>query len=281
MTDRRRGELIDGALARTRTFMREGARSIAWLEVGDPAGRPLIHFHGTGLCRLEILTGAEVAGRNGVRLIAFDRPGSGGSGQSLAQGLRAVADDALALADHLALGSFAVSGFSGGFPHALVTAAQAQQRCRHVVSLNTAGDAGDPAWRAISPPVRVMLTGLTHPRVARLIWPRLLSNLSRKLTEERAAELKQILQAAVDLGSSQGHDAALNELALFYRSGWGNPWDQVAVPVTLLHGADDAMLPFAKGLAASNPNTRLIEIAGGHFDWATSQTWLRIASFLQ
>ena len=272
--------MISDALARTEKLKSGGSRSISWVEFGDPAGRPLIHFHGTGLCRLEALTGTEIAARNGVRLIAFDRPGFGDSRPALAQGLGAVADDALALADHLALRSFAVSGFSGGFPHALATAARAQHRCRHIVSLNTAGDAGDPAWRAISPPMRLMLTGLTHPRVAKLLWPRLLAAFRREVAEGPAAESTRILQAAVALGSSQGHEAALHELSLFYRSGWGNLWDQATAPVTLLHGADDGMLPFAKDLAASKPNTSLIEVTGRHFDWATSDTWQLITGLV-
>ena len=51
---------------------------------------------------------------------------------------------------------------------------------------------------------------------------------------------------------SGGHDATLEELALFYRRGWGDPWRGLAARVTLFHGRRDGLLPFASALAETH-----------------------------
>lgn len=51
-------------------------RRLGYAEYGDPAGTPVLHFHGTPDSRLEgCLPGVdELAARLGVRLILLDRP---------------------------------------------------------------------------------------------------------------------------------------------------------------------------------------------------------------
>jgi pimeloyl-ACP methyl ester carboxylesterase len=54
-------------------------RNIGVLEVGQAAGVPVFHFHGSGSSRVEALLVAGAAEKTGVRLIALDRPGIGRS----------------------------------------------------------------------------------------------------------------------------------------------------------------------------------------------------------
>ncbi len=107
-------------------------------EAGDPAGRPVLHFHGTPGCRLELAWGDEIVAAAGVRLVTFDRPGYGGSTPA-PFGLTSVARLALAVADELGLDRFATSGLSGGGPFALAVAALAPDRVTAVEVLSGAG----------------------------------------------------------------------------------------------------------------------------------------------
>lgn len=97
-------------------------RSVAIHECGDPAGTPLIHFHGTPGSRLEMDFGHDLAARAGVRVIGFDRPGYGASEAAPVSAV-GVARDVEAIADQFGLQQFAVSAWSGGTAFALATAA--------------------------------------------------------------------------------------------------------------------------------------------------------------
>ncbi|WP_182523648.1 alpha/beta fold hydrolase [Nocardioides dongkuii] len=108
-----------------------GARSVMVRDTGEPDGAPVVHFHGTPGSRLEVDFGAETARRMGVRLITFDRPGYGRSDPAPSS-LELVARDVEVIADTLGVGQFAASGWSGGGPYALATAAVLADRVTQV-----------------------------------------------------------------------------------------------------------------------------------------------------
>lgn len=91
-------------------------------ESGEPSGRVVVYFHGTPSSRLEAAFADDVCAELGVRLVAFDRPGYGGSTPQ-PFGLVSVADATAALADRLGVDRFATLGQSGGGPFALACAA--------------------------------------------------------------------------------------------------------------------------------------------------------------
>src|SRR5262245_46032400 len=104
-----------------------GGAKLRVREAGAADGEPVIHFHGTPGSRLEMAWADEVAGAAGVRLIAFDRPGYGASARAPFS-LRSVAGMALQVADQMGLERFRTTGWSGGGPFALATAAVAPER---------------------------------------------------------------------------------------------------------------------------------------------------------
>lgn len=100
-------------------------------EFGDLDGEPVIHFHGSPGSRLELAWADDVLTAAGVHLIAFDRPGYGESTQ-VPFSLGSVATMALEVAERLGLERFCTTGWSGGGPFALATAARAPERVRAV-----------------------------------------------------------------------------------------------------------------------------------------------------
>jgi pimeloyl-ACP methyl ester carboxylesterase len=107
-------------------------------EAGDRGGQPFIHFHGTPGSRLELAFADGIAEASGVRIVAFDRPGYGASTQT-PFGLSSVAHMALEVADLIGLDRFRVTGWSGGAPFALATAAIARERVLAVGVMAGAG----------------------------------------------------------------------------------------------------------------------------------------------
>ena len=81
-------------------------------EVGNPGGEPVIHFHGTPGCRLELAFADDIVEAAGARVIAFDRPGYGGSTQTPFS-LASVAKMAIEVADRFGMDQFRTSGWSG------------------------------------------------------------------------------------------------------------------------------------------------------------------------
>src|ERR1700712_3672437 len=76
------------------------------------------------------------ADRLGIRWIAYDRPGYGGSTSRRGRDVASAATCATAVADALGVESFAVMGHSGGGPHALACAALLPERVSGVVSIS-------------------------------------------------------------------------------------------------------------------------------------------------
>ena len=107
-------------------------------EAGDLGGESVIHFHGTPGCRLELAFADDIVEASGVHIIAFDRPGYGGSTQTPFS-LTSVAKMAVQVADRLGVDQFRTTGWSGGGPFALATAALAGARVQAVGVIAGAG----------------------------------------------------------------------------------------------------------------------------------------------
>src|SRR5262245_28757373 len=96
-------------------------RKLAYAEFGDPDGLPVLYCHGSPGSRLEpLLIGDERLRQAGLRVIAPDRPGMGGSDFQRGRRLTDWPADVVRLADHLRLPRFAILGNSGGGPFAAV-----------------------------------------------------------------------------------------------------------------------------------------------------------------
>jgi len=106
------------APAPTRTVALGGGREAAVDDVGDPAGAPVLYLHGTPDSRLARHPDDGLAAAGGVRLLAVDRPGYGGTSASAGAWSpgwpAAVAADVAAVLDDLGVERCAVLAWSGG-----------------------------------------------------------------------------------------------------------------------------------------------------------------------
>ncbi len=131
-------------------------RKLGYLDVGDPGGHVVFHFHGHGSSRLEALMLEEAANQLGLRVIALDRPGIGHSDPKVGDRLLDWPADVADVADQLGIARFAVQGMSAGGPYALACAQQLGERVTACSLIS-----------AVPPPEVARKTG---PRVRRLAW---------------------------------------------------------------------------------------------------------------
>ena len=106
---------------------------------GDPAGSAVIALHGTPGSRLKFSGTDAAARRLGLRLIAPDRWGYGGTSVHPTPTLAAFADDVARLCDHFGIDRFGVMGVSGGGPYAAATAARLASRVTALALVSPVG----------------------------------------------------------------------------------------------------------------------------------------------
>lgn len=111
-----------------KTIQLSDGRTLAYLESGDPNGRPVFFFHGGPGSRLEGQLFDELNQKLGIRMIVADRPGYGLSDNQPNRTYLNWADDVAELADQLGIERFAVLGYSSGGPYAAVVAHQLPER---------------------------------------------------------------------------------------------------------------------------------------------------------
>jgi pimeloyl-ACP methyl ester carboxylesterase len=121
------------------TMQLSDGRTLAYLDIGDPEGRPVFYFHGGPGSRLEGLLYDELSRQSGIRMIAPDRPGYGLSDFQEDRTYLDWPDDVGELADYLGIDRFAVLGWSSGGPHAAAVAHKTPERV--TVAVIVAGEA--------------------------------------------------------------------------------------------------------------------------------------------
>jgi pimeloyl-ACP methyl ester carboxylesterase len=237
--------------------LRDGRR-LAYAECGDRGGSPAFYFHGTPGSRLEGAFLDAAARRQGVRLIAVDRPGYGHSDYKRGRRLTDWADDVADAADALDLKRFAVIGLSGGGPHAQACAARMPER---ITSASIVSGAGSPEsvldgrgrFGRFFARLALMLTPLFAffaamwaafwaPRTRAWMMPRFIDRNIMRRKEAREAFVDDVKEAL-----RQGGGAMRQDLVMFARR-WGfEPAAVGHVPVRLWHGEADRVVPVAIG----------------------------------
>lgn len=136
-------------------------RVIAVEVVGEPDATPVLLCHGLADSRLSAQWFRQAARELRLRVIAPDRPGTGGTDRRRLGDLADWAEDATQVLDALHIDSAALLGVSGGGPFAAACAARIPGRVR---GLMLVAPLGLPEWsnRGMAPGERASLTLARH-----------------------------------------------------------------------------------------------------------------------
>lgn len=254
---------------------------------GDPEGRPVFLLHGTPGSRLGPAPRGMVLYQRRMQLIAYDRPGYGGSDRHPGRTVADVAQEVAAIADALGLDAFAVAGRSGGAPGALACAALLPDRVTRTAAMVGLApwDAEDLDWFAgmADSNVQEYTTAFDDPEelAARLIPRadgirrdprRLLDELRQDLTANDRmivsdAGLRSMLLRNYREGLRTSAYGWIDDALAFSRP-WGFDPADILCPVLIWHGELDVFSPVghSRWLGRRIPGaTTTIDPAGAHF----------------
>ena len=110
------------------TLELKDGRTLGFAEYGEPNGRAVFHFNGSGGSRLEHPADLTILTELGIRYISTDRPGHGNSTPQSDRELLDWPDDVACLANNLGIDKFYVLGWSAGGAHALACAYKLPER---------------------------------------------------------------------------------------------------------------------------------------------------------
>jgi pimeloyl-ACP methyl ester carboxylesterase len=266
-----------------------GDGSVIAVEVaGKPDGVPVLLCHGLADSRLSAHQFTHVAAELGLRVIAPDRPGSGGSDPRRLRRLADWAQDAALVLDAMEVESAAVAGISAGGPFAAACAATIPGRVRSLILISALGP---PVW-----PIGGMATGeRLSLEVARrapgfggwfLGWLAALARTNPRMFLRLAtSELPGADRQA--LGEAGMRDAFLANYTEAFRRGtqgvaqdlrllsqpWGFQLASISVPTSVHHGEADTTVPpeHARLYAEAIPGAQLHLYPGhGHFSILTA-----------
>jgi pimeloyl-ACP methyl ester carboxylesterase len=259
-------------------------RKLAFAEVGDKHGKPVLLLTGTGTGRSQAYWFDSAARKAGVRLIVTDRPGYGHSDPHPDLTFLNYVDDVRELLDHLGLARVAVAGMSGGGGYAMACGYRIPERVERVVMVCGMVPAPPAVFKKMSGAVRTIFWLTRHmPRLATWLLNRMQGGgldpdgdaIKRKLKQLPEAD-RRVLERSdmreLSFGAPardamrQGMGIFVHEMAL-YGEPLGFELAEVRAPVRVWHGLLDAnvVIDIARYVAASVPGARLtIEPESAH-----------------
>jgi len=260
---------------RERDITAADGRNLRVLEAGEPDGIPLLIHGGTPNSRLLYRAWIEDANASGLRLISYDRPGYGGSTPRPNRTVADCAQDVAAIARALGVNRLLIWGISGGAPHALACAALLPDLV--VAAAALASPAPYPAdgldffagmGESNVREIKETLKGREFcARSAEILAAQLLAADPQSFVKAFSSLLCQTDLAAfstefgefvlrkIRAGIEKTRDGWVDDDLAFLKP-WGFDFSQIRVPVLLVHGGQDRMVPIshATWLAARIPN---------------------------
>ncbi len=267
-----------------------GGRQLAWQEFGDPIGTPLVLLHGTPGGRLSSAPQSPAFAELGLRLIATDRAGYGGSDALPGRTVLTQAADTVAVLDAAGVDRALVVGGSGGGAHALGVAHAVPERVLAVgvlvgaVPLRPEDVTGQVAFN------RAAFAALDDEQVLR----KHLAEGRRVILEEGvevlmsdapASDQALRAQGAASLRATfadalaPGIEGMVDDFLALWRRPWGFEPEDISSQVLWAHGTADVNVPYdvATAFAARLPRHELITWEGGGHAF----TPLQLTDFLQ
>ena len=261
-----------------------GPRLVRYSTYGDVGGPPAIAFGGSPSTRWRRPDAVRAIEESGLWMAIPDRPGYGGSTRQPGRTVAAAAADAEALADHLGWERFAVTGGSGGGPHALACAALLPDR---VTRCAVTGSNTPPI---VDGPEPTEAEEQEDPRRNRTSW---LAARGEEHIRPPIEEAARTIMAGIEAGGPEippapgsppgpparddpeamarltatfvtSHDGWVDDNVAF-ATDWGFRLGDIRVPVSIWYGSgDDRAHKYADILAAAMPHAERRPYAGGH-----------------
>jgi pimeloyl-ACP methyl ester carboxylesterase len=285
-----------GSAAADREVPLGDGRVMLLREYGDPRGAPVVALHGTPASRV-MYAAATSAAELGLRLIAPDRWGYGGTSAHPDPTLPAFAADIARLADTLGIDRFAVLGVSGGGPYACALGALLRDRVTALALVAPVGPIGGVAGVKLTPFHQFCFRMLPHmPGAVGLVFRayrrgvQSMPNVSVRIAALRSppADLRildnkqacgRFVAMSVE-GLRPGVKGAITDMRIFNRP-WDLPLGAISAPSRLWIGTADTNVPVdaALKLSAVIPDCELIELPNqGHLwvalNYDTVLSWI-------
>jgi pimeloyl-ACP methyl ester carboxylesterase len=249
----------------------EGRRLHAYDTGGDDRLAVVWH-HGTPNIGAPPAPLFEAAERLGIRWVSYDRPGYGGSTPRPDRSIDSAAGDVQAVVDHLGIERFAVMGHSGGGTHALASGALLAARVSGVVSMAGLAPYGAEGLDWFDGMCQSGVGSLTSAAEGRAAKERYTGTADEYDPEFNANDIAMFDGPWSWFGSVVGPAAEAGPAPhidddLAYTAPWGFEISQVTVPVLVLHGTADRIVPSSHGewLARHLPDAELRLFPGeGH-----------------
>ena len=233
-------------------------RDLAYEEYGDPAGFPVLSFHGGLSSRLDAAPADRAARAAGVRLLSPDRPGIGLSTYQLGRRLLDWPGDVAHLADALAIERFAVMGWSAGGAYAAACAAKLGGRVTAAALLSSAvplDQYGTSRGLSFEDRVLLVLSRRTPRLASALITVSIVNASNARLLRAIMRAFPPVDRSVLSEWGPPDHALAFVREAvrqgtkgcvLDYRI-FGDPWgfalEEIAVPVQIWEGSEDRTGP--------------------------------------
>lgn len=265
----------------TRELTVGSGRVLRYCCYGPADGLPVVSLAGTPGTRWErpdVIAAIEQAG---LRVAVPDRPGYGGSTRQPGRTVASVAADVQMIADALGWPHFAVTGFSGGGPHALACAALLTgrvTRCAVIATPAPPGDAGVDIAAGHTPgqteDLRLALRG---EQALRPYLQARASDAMARFEKDNPGPAQDPPAAPGQRATDPGRPTRIRAMFLDGLDGWidddialARPWGfdlaRISVPVSIWHGTADTRVPRAHAdwLLDHLPTAQRHEYPGGH-----------------
>jgi pimeloyl-ACP methyl ester carboxylesterase len=229
-------------------------RVLAYTDLGVADGPLVFYFHGAPSSRLDLVPFDRAFTDQGVRIVSPDRPGYGGSSPQPGRELHDWPTDVAALANHLGRNRFAVMGLSSGGPYVVACAALLPERVAAAAVIAGVTDVSWPGYFNDYGQVWIDIMRAGGEAKAKQWCDEHLGPDGSGLMEH---DLHMCPADEAFLADPEVGPALLASMQEAFRQGTGGfaqdltienqPWTfdptSITVPVRVLHGEDDSLLP--------------------------------------